>query len=252
MANPYETDKMRNEYLLFHYGEAEEIMPWSFGPTDALRFPVRVVEAIRSDFGESTGGRALDLGCAVGRSAFELTRTFDEVLGIDYARSFIEAASTLAGEGRLGYERLEEGNHTDAREALVAPEIDRSRVKFEIGDAMYPDPGWGVFDLVLMANLLCRLPDPSACLKAMDGLVRPGGAVAITSPGTWLEEYTPREKWLGGKTDDGGWRGTLEGIRRHLEPTFELVETRDLPFLIREHRRKYQWSVAQYSFWRKR
>jgi hypothetical protein len=31
-----------------------------------------------------------------------------------------------------------------------------------------------------------------------------------------------------------------------------LVAAKDLPFLIREHARKFQWSVAQASLWKKR
>jgi hypothetical protein len=30
-----------------------------------------------------------------------------------------------------------------------------------------------------------------------------------------------------------------------------LESIRDLPFLLREHARKYQWSVAQASLWRR-
>lgn len=33
---------------------------------------------------------------------------------------------------------------------------------------------------------------------------------------------------------------------------FELVEERDLPFLIREHRRKFQWGVSHALVWRRK
>jgi hypothetical protein len=36
-----------------------------------------------------------------------------------------------------------------------------------------------------------------------------------------------------------------------LEENFTLVDVRDLPFLIREHARKFQFSVAQASIWRR-
>ena len=41
--NIYETPKLLGEYLLFHYGKDEEVLPWSFGPKDALGFAVRTV-----------------------------------------------------------------------------------------------------------------------------------------------------------------------------------------------------------------
>ena len=41
--NIYETERLLHEYLLFHYGSAEEVLPWAFGPRDALGFAVRSV-----------------------------------------------------------------------------------------------------------------------------------------------------------------------------------------------------------------
>ncbi len=78
-------------------------------------------------------------------------------------------------------------------------------------------------------------------------LVKPGGQLVITSPYTWMEEYTPREHWLCGERGD-----TLAGLRAALEGDFELTGTKGLPFLIREHARKFQWSIAQASLWRRR
>ena len=79
----------------------------------------------------------------------------------------------------------------------------------------------------------------------MPALVFSGGWLIITSPYTWLEEYTPREKWL-----DGAGRGTLAALKEVFAGDFELQRVLDLPFLIREHRRKYQWSIAEASIWR--
>lgn len=38
----YETQKYVNEYLLLHYGEADEVLRHSFVPMDSLEFPRRV------------------------------------------------------------------------------------------------------------------------------------------------------------------------------------------------------------------
>jgi 2-polyprenyl-3-methyl-5-hydroxy-6-metoxy-1,4-benzoquinol methylase len=48
--------------------------------------------------------RALDIGCAVGRTSFELSKAFDAVIGIDYSHSFIGAAQQLAKGQRLSYQ----------------------------------------------------------------------------------------------------------------------------------------------------
>ena len=249
--NIYESDKLLGEYLLFHYGSAGEILPSPLGGA-ALFYPVRCVTECVDAAALANGARALDLGCAVGRSTFELTRICESALGIDYSRRFIEAAETLRRHGGLGYSRTDEGALTTTLLARVPEGVDSTRATFEVGDAMALRDGLGAFDVVLMANLIDRLSEPQRCLARLPALVRPGGQLVITSPYTWLEEFTPREHWLGGYERDGGRVTTLDGLRSALERDFELVGTKDLPFLIREHARKFQLSVAQASIWRRR
>ena len=68
---------------------------------------------------------------------------------------------------------------------------DRSKVHFQQGDACNLDPNLGQFGCVLAANLICRLPEPMSFLEALPRLVVPGGIVVITSPYTWMKDYTP-------------------------------------------------------------
>ena len=76
--------------------------------------------------------------------------------------------------------------------------------------------------------------------------------MVLTSPYTWLEEFTTKQHWLGGFKENGENLTTLEGIRRSLAPHFEpLGEPVDVPFVIRETARKHQHTVAQLSVWRR-
>ena len=250
--NPYETDKLVAEYLLFHYGLPHEVLPWDFGPASALNYPARCVCECVDIAALPQNARALDLGCAVGRSTFELARHCTEVVGIDFSRRFIEVAAVLARDGSIPYERTDEGALTTPLVASVPSNIERSRVNFEYGDAQALRESLGSFDVVLAANLIDRLVEPSRFLARLPELVKGGGQVVITSPYTWLEDFTPRENWLGGFAADDSRRTTLGGLTAALSPHFDLVNTKDLPFLIREHARKFQWSVAQASIWRRK
>ncbi len=251
-ANPYETDLLLGQYLLFHYGRVEEVLPWPNGPIDALNFPIRCVQECL-DLGRlPAGAQALDLGCAVGRSSFELARHCAAVRGVDSSHRFIAAAKRLQKYGRLVYDYCEEGEVTSRSVAIVPAGIDRRRVQFEVGDAINLRPDLGRFDVVLMANLLDRLYDPLQCLRRLPTLVRPLGQLIITSPWTWLEEYTPRKHWLGGfRTGRQGIR-SADRLSRALASHFDLLSRYEQPFLIREHSRKYQWSVASTSVWVRR
>lgn len=243
--NLYETDALLSQYLLFHYGAGEEILPYGFGPHEALDFPKRCVTENIDLTKLPDGARALDIGCAVGRSSFELARHCTEVIGIDYSQNFIEAAQKLAREGALKFHYTLEGHAVEESTACIDSAIDRGRVAFEVGDAQELRDDLGSFDIVLACNLICRLPEPMRFLNRLPELVKPGGQLIITTPFSWLEEYTPRENWLGGH--EGG--DSFLGLRKALEPAFAFDRAHDMPMLIREHGRKFQWTVCQASLW---
>jgi putative 4-mercaptohistidine N1-methyltranferase len=244
-GNIYESDRLVREYLLFHYGEPEEVLPWKHGPREALGFAARCVRELLNAASIGHDARALDAGCAVGRSSFELAGHCREVIGVDYSQAFVAAATQVRTAGAVVYDYAVEGDRTARATARVPSGIDASRVSFEVGDAMHLRPDLGVFDVVLAANLLCRLPDPRVFLARLPELVKPGGQLLLTTPFTWLAEFTPRERWIGG-TARAESAGALTQL---LEPHFELKLSKELPFLIREHARKYQWSVAWGARW---
>jgi putative 4-mercaptohistidine N1-methyltranferase len=249
--NPYETERLLNEYLLFHYGAPNEILPYGDGPVSALGYPERCVTECLDLSALPPGARALDLGCAVGRSSFELARVCESVIGIDYSQQFISAAEKLRTGGALGYFRADEGDLRTALRAQRPEGVSAGKVSFEQGDAMHLREGLGSFDVILMANLIDRLSEPKRCLRQLASMMRAGGQLIITSPYTWMSEYTPKMNWLGGREEEGIRKTTLQGLKESLEGEFRLIQTKDLPFLIREHARKFQWSVAQASIWRR-
>jgi SAM-dependent methyltransferase len=112
--------------------------------------------------------------------------------------------------------------------------------------------GLAGFDFVHAANLLCRLPEPMRLVERLPGLVKTGGILVLATPCTWMETYTPRANWLGGRVEGGHASRTVERLRALLGGGFEELEARDEPFLLREHERKYQWSVSAVTVWRKR
>lgn len=243
-ANIYETPKLLAEYLLFHYGAEEEVLPWDFGPKAALGFAERSVTRLLDVPLVPSNARALDLGCAVGRSCYELAAVCAEVLGVDYSRGFVDAAETVRSLGSLAYPRLDEGTAQTLLSARRPAKGHSGRIRFEQGDAMNLREDMDSFDVVHAANLLCRLPEPQRLLDRLPALVRSGGQFLLTTPCTWLEEFTPPANWPQGSTFD--W------LQEKLSPHFMLAHREDLPFLIREHARKFQWSVALGTRWVRR
>lgn len=243
MTSFYESERAVSEYLMFHYGEDQEVMPWSFGPREALRFPVRCVAECLLPDRLSSNARGLDLGCALGRSTFELAKHCSTVIGIDSSERFISVAQKLQALGTLNYAYPVEGDLLQNAIARVPAGVNAARIRFEVGNAMDLRPDLGTFDVVLGANLLDRVPEPRRLLASFEDFVSRGGQLILTSPYTWLPEYTVPSHWL-----CAGGRRTSDVLAEHL-PAFRLERRLDMPFLIREHSRKYQWSVAEATVW---
>lgn len=244
MTNPYETQKLVSEYLFFHYAEAADFSDEIPIPRDALHFPVRLV----TELADPTRGTvaALDLGCAVGRSTFELARFAQSVIGVDFSAAFIRAAEKLKREGKHSCQVVVEGDRAVEFTARIPGGVDISRVTFETGDASSLRADMGKFDLVLAANLLCRLPDPGKFLDSLPDLVAPGGQLLLATPFSWLPEFTSPEHWVGGRPGTGpSWDVLYRTLKRH----FDLQLRMEMPFLIREHSRKYQYGISLGSRW---
>jgi len=252
-SNPYENDRVLGEYLLFHYGTANEILGTFPGPSEAAGFAFRLVEelldpALLRQQAEKKL-RALDVGCAVGGSSFALRRYLDEVTGIDFSSSFISAAKEMVACGFVDTSIATEGKLETPFRAVVPEGWRRSGVTFQTGDAMSLPPDLKAFDVVLAANLICRLREPKCFLERLPELVRSGGQLLLTTPFTWLEEYTPLENWLVGQTVG---ENSFQVLERILSTNFQLAHRVEIPFLLREHARKFQYTIACGSRWIRR
>ncbi len=245
--NTYETDDLIAQYLEFHYG-AEYF--------NVANFPKACIDFIIPKIAESHRHRSLDLGCAVGRSSFELARYFEHIDGVDFSARFIQNAIKLAEHGNIKYLITDEGELQSLKQFELA-ELNLgnriNRVQFTQGDACNLKPKYTDYDLVFAGNLIDRLYQPEAFLKDIVKRIRAGGYLAMTSPYTWLEEFTEREQWLGGFKVNGENFTTLDALHSILDETFDLVsEPADIPFVIRETARKHQHTLAQLTLWRKR
>lgn len=240
----YESDDLIAQYCEFHYGAEYYGVP---------NFPRRTAELCREIAGGRPIRRALDLGCATGRATFELARFCDFVTGIDFSARFVKVGYQMQEKGSIRYALPEEGDLVSYHEKTLAElglaEV-RDKVEFWQGDAHNLKPQFTDYDLVLACNLIDRLYDPRRFLDNIRERMTAGGLLVLFSPYTWLTEFTPHERWLGGRKVDGENQTTLDGLHQALSPHFKPVgEPRDVEFVIRETRRKFQHSVSQMTVW---
>jgi putative 4-mercaptohistidine N1-methyltranferase len=132
------------------------------------------------------------------------------------------------------------------------PEL-ASRIHFTQGDACNLKGKYQHYDLILAANMLDRLREPAHFLADLAHRLRDGGILMLCSPHTWQVESTSKHNWLGGIRENGEARTTYQYLQRVLSTEFEeLQPAQDIPFVLQETARKYQYLLSQLTIWRKK
>jgi len=245
MSNPYTTDNIISQYCHFSWGEN------SLGvknyPSECARLALEYMK-------DKPKRKAFDIGCAIGRSSFELARGFEEVIGVDFSARFIQEAQKMKDDATLRYVMPSEGELETFHEVKLSDfdlKNEASKVTFWQADACNLKPIFKEFDLIFAGNLIDRLYDPKKFLDTLAGRLNDKGLLILTSPYTWQEESTAKEKWIGGYKRDGENVTTLQGLEEILGKDFTLIDREDVPFVIQETARKHQHTIAEMTVWEK-
>lgn len=209
----------------------------------------------------SAGPRAIDIGCACGRSTFELAKlaanpsgspVFTHILGLDFSTRFIRIAAQLQFDQHAEYAMRREGelityhsieslanappvsasavSSVDATTATSPSVLDldlarvgmQQRVEFMQGDACNMAAKYTGYDLVLAANLLEYLYAPKQFLQSIGARMRKGGILLIASTYDWSEQFTAKVQWLGGLKDGSGESvDSARALAETLAPEFD-------------------------------
>ncbi|MFA6147121.1 MAG: methyltransferase domain-containing protein [bacterium] len=228
-------------YVDFHYGEfvgaPRPPAPFSSAVNDS--YWQEIVGMARPDTGMRYA-RSLDLGCSVGRFAFELARVSDLVVGIDLDFERVSAAAKIRRRRELSFQRREHGKAFLRVEGTFDPP---QNVLFLVGDALDPPFPADSFDLVGALNLLDNVGVPLTLLGQMDALLREGGTILLGTPYEWRTEIADPSEWLETELLDAPsfLRRILEGkelARTGLRFTIE-QEHAEVPWMLRGHARRW-------------
>ncbi len=196
---------------------------------------------------------AIDLGCSVGRSTFELAQQIGGLtLGIDLNFAMLKTAQNVLQTGRLSYGRRRLGLVSDRREFPVELPA-REHVDFWACDSLALPFAAGQFGMVVAMNLLDCVASPRDLLAVIRGMLKKGGSALISTPYDWSPNATPVESWIGGHSQRGPDKGAAEPLLRALltpgaHPQsvdgFTIAgEIEDVPWMTRLHER----STVAYS-----
>lgn len=279
-ADIYESEASARQYMEFHYTPSRDSYVYTNvrAVSESFDFPVRLAQKFKIYLPNRPNLRGLDVGCATGASVFEMSKYFDGgVIGMDYSETFVHLANEVLQSYERGdvvrYTAPTQGAIVEPRELQLPKGVFPERCRFVAGDAMhmlsaegplperpvasrYADvdywqaaPG-ETFDGILCLNLIDRVPDPMALLRALPRLLSPGGVLVLADPYSWWEGATARDKWVGGKDgvrSEDAVRDALleEGLTLCTQPS-------DEAFLIRDHVRHYQLGFSHCLVFRKK
>jgi SAM-dependent methyltransferase len=201
-------------YTFDHYGDLDPAEP-----EDSPVLPGSVLDLLKAGFREieeQVDGPAIDLGCAVGRTSFELAKTADDlVLGVDLNFSMLRAAAFVLQEGRVTYPRRRVGIAFDKRE-FAAPLEGASKVDFWVCDATSLPFTKESFSLATSLNVVDCVQSPYDHLKEVGRILKPNGRAIVSAPYDWNVNATPVEAWLGGHSQRSESQGASEITLRSL------------------------------------
>jgi SAM-dependent methyltransferase len=232
----YQGDAMVSAYLWSHYA-------FMMGDPDATNAYRVWAEQLRNE-----NGLGVDLGCATGRFAFEMSRTNERVVGVDRSPDLIRWARRLMRRREAVFSVRVEGELTERREIRLPAHWRTDRVEFLVGDATaLPFPA-GVAGTLASLNVLDKVGHPLRHLQEANRVARDRSARFIFSdPFSWSPEFSPPERWLGGR-EWGPFSGRgienvqdlLQGKDRMFRPSWSVVQRGCLWWRIRNHQNHFE------------
>jgi 5-histidylcysteine sulfoxide synthase/putative 4-mercaptohistidine N1-methyltranferase len=240
----YETDPIVAENCEFHYGDDY---------FEVENYPEKIAQISLAAMQGREKKKALNIGCKVGRSTFELAVEFDLVTGLDATARNFKIAMDMKDKGYTLYALPKEGEiQTFHERRLTDHGLDgvRNKVEFFQADVSNLIDRYKGYDLILVDNIIDRIYNPVKFLDAVHLRVNLGGLLILSSSYDWREEYTERKHWIGGFKEAGENVTTLDGLKHHLEPNFKLLtKPKEVPYVIRERERQFQHCVAEVTIW---
>ncbi|WP_323588819.1 5-histidylcysteine sulfoxide synthase [Aliarcobacter butzleri] len=218
--NFYESDESISSYCDLYYGE------------DNLY--TNYVDLLRPYLKDLKNSKALDLGCCVGRTSFELAKIYDEVLGIDFSANYINIGVKLKLYDFVNY-KIKKEDKTFEERAISLKDFDLEKVKDKVsfmqGDACNLKEIYKDFDLIFYSSLIDKLYYPKKFLEDVSRRINKNGFFVFLSSHNWFNKHINENNLF------------LE---------FELLDKIEVSSFIKMKNKNYENKTLLMSIWRKK
>ncbi|MGQ3675294.1 class I SAM-dependent methyltransferase [Xanthobacter sp. TB0139] len=196
--------QQESSYAFDHYGDLDPT-PRPGAAPGAVR---RCLAAAQSALPPVTGA-ALDIGCAVGRTSFDLAEEGQGlVLGIDLNWPLLRIARGVLEDEVASYPLRMLGLNFE-RQRHAARFAGAEQVDFWVADALCLPFSANIFGQIMALNVMDCVSDPARLVAEM---LRVGGVqagLAMATPFDWAGHATPLSHWLEGPA-------ALEAMLQHV------------------------------------
>jgi ubiquinone/menaquinone biosynthesis C-methylase UbiE/uncharacterized protein YbaR (Trm112 family) len=226
----YETFQALSEYLWSHYSDKFE--------TDEKNVAYEKFAQLI----EENNGVFLDVGCAVGRFAIEMTNKFSNVIGIDKSYKFIKTARDIVKGNLKNFEIIEEGYLKKEIEFPDLKNYQLDNAEFIVADALRLPFKSEFFSGVSSLNIFDKVPLPEVHINEMDRVLKDRKSqFLISDPFSWSEQVTEKEYWLGGKSE-GRFAGRgIDNLEKILKnKNFKIKNRGFIWWKIRNHKNHFE------------
>jgi 5-histidylcysteine sulfoxide synthase len=204
-------------------------------------------------------GLALDVGGGLGRTAMELSKSFDHVDCIDTSSTLVEEANRFVREGTLSWRVMDDATSgVTVERSISASDIGFGSVAFleKDGATLATCHQDKQYDLVCAFDVIHVLSDPATFLTGVKSVLAPGGVFILSSPYTWEEKTTPKSQWIGAyKYGDNDALSSYEALKEMMiaDGFAEALPPQEVWSRIDElsNRRKSQQQLTQLTVWKR-
>jgi len=208
---------------------------------------INCMEAGLSLLSNKTQAPILDVGCALGRTSFELAKKHDDLcLGIDINFSKLRIAQRVLQEGIVSFPLKKLGVAYEQHEYPVNFSH-KHHVDFWLCNALVLPFTNSTFKLTSLLNVLDVVPAPKILLTSINNILSPGGYAVFSTPYDWSPPVA-MDSWIGGKKVHQDFNGDSARIVKSLFSTEQqasqfnklkfIGEIEHHPWFVRVHKRR--------------
>lgn len=181
-------------YAHDHYGDLFE-QSSAQADADGAGSIRRCLAVVRDQL-SSACGPVLDIGCAAGRTTFDLAAgTPYPVLGIDLNWPLLKIARGVIDRGVASYPHRRAGIRYERRTVPVTFP-DQERADFWVADALALPFSPATFGQMIALNVIDCVAEPLALLREAGRALVEQGQFALATPYDWGSHATPPSAWL--------------------------------------------------------